>query len=62
MIDLHKALKYFETPERFRDSYAAGYDCGMYGPNTNNCHFGWFKTREMTKEWERGKKDGEKFR
>lgn len=40
--------------------YDAGYDCGLNGSNTVNCHFGIFSTPEQTREWERGKADGEK--
>jgi hypothetical protein len=57
-----KVLRAFEQPTSFRDAYAAGYDCGMYGPNTANCDFRWFRSPEMTKDWERGKKDGEKLK
>jgi len=42
--------------------YQAGYDAAINGPNTTNCHFSLFSTPEKTKEWERGKKDGEKKR
>ncbi len=59
---LDRVMKAIKQPAEFRDAYSAGYDCGMYGPNTRNCHFGWFRTPEMTKDWERGKKDGEKFK
>lgn len=59
---LNRILKLHETPASFRDAYSAGYDCGMYGPNDRNCDFRWFKSVEMTKDWERGKKDGAKFK
>lgn len=36
-------------------AYKAGYDAGMNGPNTTNCHFSIFTTDRNTKEWERGK-------
>ena len=39
--------------------YEAGYDCGSNGANTVNCHFSIFSLPEDTKEWERGKRDGE---
>lgn len=61
-MDLSRILKAFEKPASFRDSYSAGYDCGMYGPSSKNCDFRWFNSPESTKEWERGKKDGEKFK
>lgn len=44
------------------DPYVFGYDCGLKGANTYNCHFSIFSSRERTKEWERGKRDGERAR
>ena len=41
------------------DSYKAGYDCGKNGPNTTNCHFGFFGTEEHTRAWEEGKRKAE---
>lgn len=41
--------------------YKLGYDAAINGPDSENCHFGIFSTPEKTKEWERGKKDGEKI-
>ena len=46
-----------KTPE-----YQAGFDCGRNGPNTSNCDFRHFGTPEMTKDWEREKRDGERQR
>ncbi len=40
--------------------YEAGHDCGLMGPDQFNCHFGFFATPEQTREWERGKTDGER--
>lgn len=40
-------------------AYTAGYDFGLNGANTRNCHFKYFATPELTKEWERGKADSE---
>jgi ribosome modulation factor len=40
-------------------AYAAGYDCGLNGGNTTNCHFSLFSTRELTEAWEHGKRDGD---
>ena len=40
-------------------AYDAGVDCARNGANTTNCDFRLFATPEMTKEWERGKRDGE---
>lgn len=43
----------------FESPYAAGFDCGMNGANTRNCHFNWFSDASRTAEWERGKIDAE---
>ena len=45
------------SPVRNGRAYDAGYDCGINGPNTTNCHFTYFSTKELTEEWERGKSD-----
>ena len=42
------------------DAYNAGLDCALTGPNTTNCDFRLFATKELTKAWERGKAVGEK--
>jgi len=42
------------------ESYKQGFDCAVNGANTTNCHFTLFSTAENTREWERGKSDGEK--
>lgn len=42
--------------------YMAGFDCGLNGSNTDNCHFSFFSSREQTDEWEAGKKEGEKMK
>jgi hypothetical protein len=42
------------TPELQR-AYDAGVDAGKNGPNTTNCHFSLFSSREMTQAWEEGK-------
>jgi hypothetical protein len=44
----------------FKTPYEAGYNCGAAGPSEVNCHFMWFATPELTREWDRGKADGEK--
>jgi post-segregation antitoxin (ccd killing protein) len=44
------------------DAYAAGYDCGLNGPNTKNCAIANFATRERTAAWERGKAEGMRVR
>lgn len=41
-------------------AYKAGYDCGLNGANTTNCHFSLFATIELMKAWSDGKEDGEK--
>lgn len=41
-------------------AYSMGYDCGLNGANTTNCHFGIFSSKENTKAWENGKRDAEK--
>lgn len=40
------------------EAYRRGYDAGMNGANTHNCHFSIFAKSENTKEWERGNNDG----
>ncbi|HUS02948.1 MAG TPA: hypothetical protein VMY77_14520 [Chitinophagaceae bacterium] len=39
--------------------YKMGYDCGLHGANTTNCHFSLFATPARLKEWESGKAAGE---
>lgn len=39
-----------------------GYDAGINGPNTTNCHFSLFRRPELTKAWERGKARGDAAR
>jgi hypothetical protein len=46
-------------PKNFNSAYDAGYDCGLNGSDTINCHFGWFATKESMQEWERGKRNAE---
>ena len=43
-------------------AYELGLDCGQNGSNENNCHFTIFSDPENTKEWERGKRDGERLK
>lgn len=40
------------------DARQKGYQCGRDGPNTTNCHFSIFATREMTTAWEEGNRRG----
>ena len=46
-----------KTPEQCFD---AGLDCGLNGPGLVNCHAVFFATPELTCEWQRGKKEGER--
>jgi len=43
----------------YDECYKAGFDCGLNGPNKNNCHFSFFTTHEKMKEWEKGRKEAE---
>lgn len=45
-----------------KEAYEHGYDCGLNGPNKTNSDYRIFSSVENTKEWERGKKDGEGIR
>ena len=45
-----------------RDPYKLGFDCGLNGPNTDNCHFSIFSSPENPKKWEQGKRAGESKR
>ena len=49
-------------PFGVRLAEAAGYNCAMVGPNTDNCDFRLFSLPELTRAWERGKARGEKQR
>jgi ribosome modulation factor len=53
---IHNILAECRKP---RDPYRCGFDAGLNGPNTENCNFTIFSTKERAKEWERGKRDGE---
>lgn len=46
--------------KRLEHAYKMGKDCAINGANTTNCHFSIFTTREITKKWEQGKRDGER--
>jgi hypothetical protein len=37
-----------------------GRDAAINGPNTTNCHFRIFTTRELTEAWERGYRSAKK--
>ena len=43
-----------------KKAFAAGYDCGINGANTTNCHVSLFARPELMKAWEDGKKAAEK--
>jgi len=55
MAFMNEANKYKGNP---KISYEKGYDCGLNGANTDNCHFGLFATKEMSNAWSEGNKDG----
>lgn len=38
-----------------KTAYEAGYDSVMNEPNTENCNFKWFATKDSTKQWEEGR-------
>jgi hypothetical protein len=44
------------------EPYRMGRDCAINGPNTTNCNFRLFSSRDKTNEWERGKRDAFKRR
>lgn len=52
-----KANRAFATSEEM--AWDAGYRCGKEGPNESNSHFRWFRTPEMTRAWEAGKKEAQ---
>ena len=54
--DLEKLFVSLRELDKFASPYEAGIDCALYGPNEDNCHFGWFSTPERRDEWERGKR------
>lgn len=41
------------------DAYKAGFDCSIRGPDENNCHHKFFRSKSLTKAWETGKLAGE---
>ena len=45
-----------------KDAYAAGFHCGRYGSDTQNCHFKYFSRPSLTKAWERGKREAESLK
>ena len=56
-------IKSLIPPNKTNDEcYKAGFDSGLNGPNTTNCHFSLFATKEKTARWEAGQADGEGLR
>lgn len=41
--------------------YDMGFDCAVNGANTTNCDYRLFSTPARKREWERGKRDGDKL-
>lgn len=39
----------------------AGFDAAVNRPNTDNCHFTLFRSRDLTSAWERGHARGKAF-
>lgn len=39
-----------------KEAYEQGYDCGLNGADTTNCHFSIFSSKENSKAWVRGHK------
>jgi hypothetical protein len=46
--------------ESEKAAFASGFDCGVRGPNTENCHFAIFSSEANRLAWEMGKVQGEK--
>lgn len=59
MKELAKKLAEMSRKPPESDAYNAGRDCGINGANTTNCHFRYLGSKELTREWERGKRDGD---
>ena len=61
MKDWPELIKALIPPKRSEEyAYKMGKDCAKNGANTTNCHFSIFSSKENTKAWEKGKKDGKK--
>lgn len=52
----------FPSPISQQKAYNLGHDCGEHGANMENSHYSIFSSIENTREWERGKRDGETSR
>lgn len=37
------------------EAYLAGVDCAERGPQPENCHYRYFASPELAREWERGR-------
>ena len=48
--------------EKLRYCYEMGKDAALNGPNTTNCDFRLFCSPMHTKQWERGKAQGERLK
>ena len=58
MKEIEKFIKGLIPPKRSKKyAYKMGKDCAKNGPNTENCHFSIFSSRENADEWARGKKE-----
>lgn len=44
-----------ESKDELLSAYRAGYDSVVNGANTTNCHLRYFRTKELMREWERGR-------
>lgn len=60
--EFEKIKSLIRRPKEGWSAYDAGYDCGLNGAAERNCHFSFFGSPASTKEWERGKADGERAR
>lgn len=43
-------------------AYEMGFNCGLYGPNEENCHFSIFSSPRNTRAWEDGKRAAERLK
>jgi len=54
-MDISKLIPPTKTMD---ECYKQGYNCGLNGATTTNCHFSLFATPDKTARWEVGKRDG----
>ncbi len=45
------------TRTALEQAYEMGKDVAKHGPNTKNCHYALFVTKELLEAWENGKRD-----